>query len=50
MTWSRRFEDPVIFPDGRKLVTLKDAGRYITKLPKGEHAAAEWQAAMDRKG
>jgi hypothetical protein len=31
---------------GRELVTLKDAGTYITKLPKAEHEAPEWQAAM----
>jgi hypothetical protein len=47
MTWSRRFEDPVILPDGRKLVTLEHADNYITKLPKAEHKAAEWQAAME---
>ncbi|WP_245332253.1 hypothetical protein [Bradyrhizobium erythrophlei] len=34
-------------PDGRKLVTLRDAATYITKLPKAEHAAPEWQAAME---
>ncbi|WP_347710883.1 hypothetical protein [Bradyrhizobium sp. CB1650] len=33
--------------NGRKLVTLKDAGEYITKLPKEEHDAPEWQAAME---
>jgi hypothetical protein len=32
---------------GRKLVTLQDAGNYITKLPKAEHEAPEWQAAME---
>jgi hypothetical protein len=32
---------------GRQLVTLQDAGTYITKLPKAEHEAAEWQAAME---
>jgi hypothetical protein len=32
-------------PDGRQLVTLKDTGTYITKLPKAEHEAPEWQAA-----
>jgi hypothetical protein len=47
MTWSRRFEDPVSLPGGGKLVTLEDAGNYITKLPKAEHEAAEWQAAME---
>jgi hypothetical protein len=31
-------------PRGRQLVTLQDAGTYITKLPKSEHEAAEWQA------
>ena len=30
---------------GRELVSLEDAGNYITKLPKAEHEAPEWQAA-----
>jgi hypothetical protein len=30
-----------------RLVTLEDAGNYITKLPKAEHTAPEWQAAME---
>jgi hypothetical protein len=25
---------------------LRDAGEYIASLPKKEHAAPEWQAAM----
>ena len=45
--WSRRFDDPIPLPRGRQLVTLKDAGNYITKLPKAEHEAPEWQAAME---
>jgi hypothetical protein len=45
--WKRKFEDPIPLPRGRQLVTLQDAGRYITKLPKAEHEAAEWQAAME---
>jgi hypothetical protein len=44
--WAREFDDPIPLPRGRQLVTLQDAGNYITKLPKAEHAAAEWQAAM----
>jgi hypothetical protein len=32
---------------GRRLVTLQDAGKYIMKLPKAEHEAPEWQAAME---
>ena len=45
--WSRRFDDPIPLPRGRQLVTLKDAGNYITKLPKAEHEAPEWQAAVE---
>ena len=45
--WQRPFDDPVILPEGRRLVTLRDAGDYITKLPKVEHEAPEWQAAME---
>jgi hypothetical protein len=34
-------------PDGGRLVTLQGAGTHITKLPKSEHTAPEWQAAME---
>ena len=44
--WQRRFDDPIPLPRGRQLVTLMDAGEFIEKLPKAEHKAAEWQAAM----
>jgi hypothetical protein len=37
--WSREFDEPIPLPRGRELVTLKDAGNYITKLPKAEHEA-----------
>jgi hypothetical protein len=45
--WSREFDGPVDLQHGRQLVTLEDAGNYITKLPKAEHSAPEWQAAME---
>ncbi len=45
--WSRKFDEPIALPKGRQLATLKDAGNYITKLPKAEHEAQEWQAAME---
>ena len=45
--WQRPFDDPFILPEGRRLVTLRDAGDYITKLPAAEHEAPEWQAAME---
>jgi hypothetical protein len=45
--WSTPFEDPIVLPDGRKLLTLKDAAGYITKLPKSESDLPEWQAAIE---
>jgi hypothetical protein len=45
--WKRPFEDPITLPDGRTLSTLRDAGDYITSLPKAVHEAPEWQAAME---
>jgi len=44
--WQRPFDDPIDLPRGRQLVTLKDAGTYITKLPKAEQQTPEWQTAM----
>jgi hypothetical protein len=45
--WKRPFDEPIPLPRGRQLVTLEDAGNYITKLPRAEHEAKEWQAAME---
>jgi hypothetical protein len=44
--WGRPFEDPIEVA-GTKLVTLLDAATYVTALPTKEHAAPEWQAAME---
>jgi hypothetical protein len=40
-------EHAIALPRGRNLVTLEDAGKFITQLPKTEHEAAEWPAAME---
>ena len=32
--------DSIVLPDGRKLMTLRDAAEYITALPKAEHDGA----------
>ena len=45
--WQRPFDDPVPLPRGRQLVTPRDAAEFITKLPKADHDAPEWQAAME---
>jgi hypothetical protein len=33
LSWSRKFDDPIVLPDGR------------AKLPKAEHKTREWQTA-----
>ena len=44
---SRPFDDPVPLPRDCQIVTLRDAAEFITKLPKAERDAPEWQAAME---
>jgi hypothetical protein len=45
--WARKFDKPIPLPNGKELATRRDAALYITKLPKAEHDAKEWQAAME---
>jgi hypothetical protein len=45
--WKRPFDDQIPLSRGRQLLTLGDAGNYITKLPKAVHEAQEWQASME---
>jgi hypothetical protein len=47
MPWSSKFEDPVTLPNGRKLVTLLDAGNYIASLSRKEHDSDRWQTAIE---
>ena len=47
MGWATKFFEPIPLPNGKPLVTLRDAALYITKLPKAEHDTPEWQAAME---
>jgi hypothetical protein len=47
LPWSASFEDLIPLPKGRWLLTLRNAAEYITKLPKAEHSAPEWEAAME---
>jgi hypothetical protein len=42
LSWSTPFSDPIELPNGRKLVTLKDAATYITGP-----ALLEWQTAIE---
>jgi hypothetical protein len=45
--WARPFDDPVLLPGGRELVTLRDAADYIMKLPKAEQNLEAWQTAVE---
>ena len=45
--WARPFDDPILLPGGRELLTLRDAAAYIMKLPRGEQHLEEWQTATE---
>jgi hypothetical protein len=45
--WQRKFEDPIVLPNGRRLHTLRDAADYITALPGEESDLAQWQVAIE---
>jgi hypothetical protein len=45
MPWSTPFDDPVHLEDGRQLVTLRDAARYIQQLPAADQTKPHWQTA-----
>lgn len=47
MSWDRSFDDPVVAPDGRPLRTLRDAAKYIQKLPNAKLNETAWQTAME---
>ena len=46
LSWSRRFEEPIELPDGRKLKTLAEAIAWLAKeIPKSEHKMEKVQTA-----
>jgi hypothetical protein len=45
--WKRPFDDPIPLPDGRQIITLEDAGAYVTELPKADQQLDEWQTAIE---
>jgi hypothetical protein len=47
LPWSTRFFDPIALPDGRELVTLGDAGEYISELAPAAQRMAHWQTAAE---
>jgi hypothetical protein len=48
-SWSRRFDEPIILVDGKKLLTLKDAIAWLAKeIPKSEHSMKQVQCHRGR--
>jgi hypothetical protein len=47
MTWSRRFDEPIVLPDGGRLAPLRQAGDCISALPAATQNQTEWQAAIE---
>src|SRR3981081_209742 len=47
MPWSRAFDEPIQSPEGKALVTLRDAASYIMALPGKTRQSDEWQAAIE---
>jgi hypothetical protein len=49
--WQRKFENPILLPDGRALHSLRDASDYITALPKEQSDLAQRRVSpMARTG
>ncbi|MDB5688075.1 MAG: hypothetical protein JWR77_2664 [Rhizorhabdus sp.] len=44
--WYTHFQEPIPVPKGEPLVTLRDAGAYITRLSKTQYDHPAWQNAM----
>jgi hypothetical protein len=44
--WDDEFDWSIPLPSGGELVTFRDAGDYIAKLPKRDHDRPEWQLAI----
>ena len=46
MSWSRKFDEPIVLSNGKKLITLSDAIAWLARsVPKSEHNMREVQAA-----
>ena len=46
--WSTPFDEPIVLDDGTKLITLRDAIKYLAKtVPKAEHNHEKVLSASD---
>jgi hypothetical protein len=47
VSWSKRFDVPIMLPDGKSLSTLADARQHLLALPKARHEAADVTTAIE---
>lgn len=47
MVWFKRFPNPILLPNGRRLHSLQDASDHIALLPQAERDQIDWQVAME---
>lgn len=45
MAWSDRFTTPIQLPTGDEMLTLRDAGAYISRLPNSQYKTDAWRVA-----
>jgi exonuclease I len=46
VSWSRRFDEPILLPDGREIRTLREVINWLAKeVPKTEHKMEKVQTA-----
>lgn len=50
MAWDQAFSAPIILPDGRKLLTLRDAAEFITKGAEKSARRVEQQYGLEELG
>lgn len=43
----QRFLDPIELPDGRMLVTIRDAAQYVLELPNDDSALPHWETTIE---
>jgi len=48
-SWQRKCDEPIPLPNGRTLVTLREAGDYIVSLPRSEKSRVQVQAVGHQK-
>ena len=48
MAWFKKFAEPIALDDGSKLLTFRDAAKYVRALPQAELEAAQWKVAIER--